>query len=85
MKSGDQDVTDLRHTYALLQQQNASGLLAGSMSLQTVAAEGHSAGGGAALAFAQDPEVSTVIGLAPASPVQSADDARRRSAPPWRR
>ncbi len=67
-RQGD-DVGVLRSTLALLGEQNASGPLAGAMNLEQLAAEGLSAGGGAVLRFAQDPEVKTVIGRAPGSGV----------------
>jgi fermentation-respiration switch protein FrsA (DUF1100 family) len=63
-RQGD-DVAVLRSTLALLGEQNTSGPLAGTMNLDQLAAEGLSAGGGAVLRFAQDPEVKTVIGRAP--------------------
>ncbi len=64
------DDTDVqRRALALLREQDASGLLAGTMNFDQLAAEGHSVGGGAALRFASEPEVTTVIGQAPVAPV----------------
>jgi hypothetical protein len=63
------DVAVLRATLGLLREQNEAGPLAGAMNLDQLAAEGLSAGGSAALRFAYDPEVVTVIGRAPAPAV----------------
>lgn len=80
------DVVVLRATLALLREQNATGPLAGSMDLDQLAAEGLSAGGSAALRFADDPEVDAVVGRAPTPgvrievPDDLADDAEARRA-----
>jgi predicted dienelactone hydrolase len=66
---GETDVEDLRHTLEQLQADNASGPFAGSMNLDQIAAEGHSAGGSAAGKFAYDPAVKTFIGQAPGAPL----------------
>jgi predicted dienelactone hydrolase len=80
------DVAVLRATLGLLREQNEAGPLAGSMNLDQLAAAGLSAGGSAALRFAYDPEVVTVIGRAPAPGVSieipddiSADAEARRA------
>jgi len=64
------DVAIQGRTLALLTEQNGTGPLAGIMNLDLLAAEGHSAGGSAALRFAADPAVKTVIGQAPGAGVR---------------
>jgi dienelactone hydrolase len=56
--SGDNGPDTMRATYALLGDENgrADGLFAGAIDLSRVAATGHSAGGGAVLDIAADPE-----------------------------
>ena len=67
---GEQDVEDLRNVLKRLEKENASGIFKGALNLDQVAAEGHSAGGGAAGKFAYDPAVKTFIGQAPVPPVK---------------
>ena len=68
---GQTDTEDLAEALTALEEANAEGPLQGSMDLSLLAAEGHSAGGSAAFRFAmQEPRVKTVIGYAPAPPVQ---------------
>ena len=70
---GDEDVQDLRDTLDLLRTQNAAGgRFAGAVDTTKVAAEGHSAGGGAAAQLVYDDDIATFIGLAPASPLDLA-------------
>ena len=70
VKRGETDVEDLRNTLEHLRADNESGPFAGSMNLDQVAAEGHSAGGAAAGKFAYDPAVKTFIGQAPGAPLK---------------
>jgi dienelactone hydrolase len=70
---GENDVQDLRKTLDRLETENASGIFSGALNLQEIAAEGHSAGGGAAGKFAYDPEVKTFIGQAAVAPLRSLD------------
>nr|WP_283251081.1 hypothetical protein [Rhabdothermincola salaria] len=74
------DVEVLRATYAELEEADAGGLLAGSMDLDQLAVEGHSAGGSAVMSFAADPEVKTVIGQAPGPGVDVDPEAPDREA-----
>jgi len=67
---GEQDVEDLRNVLKRLEKENSSGIFKGALNLDQVAAEGHSAGGGAAGKFAYDPAVKTFIGQAPVPPVK---------------
>ncbi len=67
---GDADVDDLRRTLALMRtESSAGGTFEGAIDFEQIAAEGHSAGGGATAELLNDPEISTFIGLAPASPL----------------
>lgn len=68
--SGEQDVTDLRTTLQRLTKENESGVFRGALDLRKVAAEGHSAGGGAAGKLAYDPAITTFIGEAPVPPLR---------------
>ena len=77
---GETDVDDLRHTLEHLQADNASGPFAGSMNLDQLAAEGHSAGGSAAGKFAYDPAVKTFIGQAPGAPLHLSMDGTTTTA-----
>ena len=82
---GEVDRVDVQaRVLALLEAQNATGSLAGTMDLDRLAAEGLSAGGGAALRFAARPEVKTVIARVPVPPVdvpvEVADDRAARAA-----
>lgn len=72
---GEQDVEDLRNVLKRLEKENASGIFKGALNLDQVAAEGHSAGGGAAGKFAYDPAVKTFIGQAPVAPLKLASGA----------
>ena len=71
----EQDVEDLRNVLKRLEKENASGIFKGALNLDQVAAEGHSAGGGAAGKFAYDPAVKTFIGQAPVAPLKLAAGA----------
>ena len=66
---GQNDVTDLRDALRLVTTMNATAgtLLTGKLDLTRVASLGHSAGGGAAITVADDRDIRTYIGLAPAS------------------
>jgi predicted dienelactone hydrolase len=67
---GDQDVQDLRDTLDLVRTENAAGgRFAGAIDTTKVAAEGHSAGGGASSRLAYEDDIATFIGLAPTSPL----------------
>ncbi len=82
---GEVDRVDVQaRVLALLEAQNATGSLAGTMDLDRLAAEGLSAGGGAALRFAARPEVKTVIARVPVPPVdvpvEVAEDRAARAA-----
>jgi len=72
---GEQDVEDLRNVLKRLEKENSSGIFKGALNLDQVAAEGHSAGGGAAGKFAYDPAVKTFIGQAPVPPLKMAAGA----------
>lgn len=72
---GEQDVEDLRNVLKRLEKENNSGIFKGALNLDQVAAEGHSAGGGAAGKFAYDPAVKTFIGQAPVAPLKLAAGA----------
>lgn len=72
---GEQDVEDLRNVLKRLEKENSSGIFKGALILDQVAAEGHSAGGGAAGKFAYDPAVKTFIGQAPVPPLKMAAGA----------
>lgn len=72
---GEQDVEDLRNVLKRLEKENNSGIFKGALNLDQVAAEGHSAGGGAAGKFAYDPAVKTFIGQAPVPPLKMAAGA----------
>ena len=65
---GQNDVTDLRQALAVVRFMNIApgDLLTNKLDLTRVASLGHSAGGGAAITFANDSDVRTYIGLAPA-------------------
>ncbi|MEY4130652.1 MAG: hypothetical protein RLZZ31_776 [Actinomycetota bacterium] len=84
----EQDVQDLRNALARLTKENESGIFKGKLNLDQVAAEGHSAGGGAAGKFAYDPAVKTYIGQAGVPPLllatAGADNAAKyaNQAPP---
>ena len=84
----EQDVQDLRNTLARVTKENESGIFKGKLNLDQVAAEGHSAGGGAAGKFAYDPAVKTYIGQAGVPPLllatAGADNAAKyaNQAPP---
>ena len=71
----EQDVEDLRNVLKRLEKENSSGIVRGALNLNQVAAEGHSAGGGAAGKFAYDPAVKTFIGQAPVAPLKLAAGA----------
>jgi dienelactone hydrolase len=64
---GQDDVADLTQALAVVRFMNAdpNDLLSHKLDLTRVASLGHSAGGGAAIAFAANPAVRTYIGLAP--------------------
>jgi dienelactone hydrolase len=64
---GQNDITDLTQALAAVRDLNAapSGLLSHKLDFSRVASLGHSAGGGAAITFADQPVVRTYIGLAP--------------------
>jgi dienelactone hydrolase len=66
---GQNDVTDLRQALSLVKKMNATAgsLLDGKLDLTRVASLGHSAGGGAAITVADDSDIRTYIGLAPAA------------------
>jgi dienelactone hydrolase len=67
--AGDDDVVDLRETLELLRTEAAEGgRFAGAVDFDRIAAEGHSAGGGAAAELLDDPEIDTFIGQAPVPP-----------------
>lgn len=68
---GEQDVQDLRNVLDRLRTENASGRFAGSLDTTKVAVEGHSAGGGAAGKFANDPAVATFIEQAGVPPLRT--------------
>jgi dienelactone hydrolase len=63
-----QDITDLREALAMVKAMNATPgtLLTGKLDLTRVASLGHSAGGGAAITLADDKDIRTYIGMAPA-------------------
>lgn len=65
-------VDDLLGTLALLTDQNQDGLLAGRLDLDSVAAVGHSAGGGTVLAAASDPAIDGYVSMA--SGIAASDD-----------
>ncbi|HXQ44486.1 MAG TPA: alpha/beta hydrolase [Acidimicrobiales bacterium] len=66
---GQSDVTDLRDALAFVRTMDttAGTLLTGKLDLTRVASLGHSAGGGAAITVADDSDIRTYIGLAPAN------------------
>jgi predicted dienelactone hydrolase len=67
---GEADVDDLRRTLQLMRTEaEPGGTYADAIDFDRIAAEGHSAGGGAAAQLLNDPEIKTFIGLAPASPL----------------
>lgn len=71
-RDGDPDVADLVNTLDLLEARNADqdDLLFGAVDTSLVAAEGHSAGGGAVGRLAMsDDRLATYIGQAPGAPV----------------
>jgi dienelactone hydrolase len=65
---GQDDIADLRQALDMVRSMNLAphDLLSGKLDLGRVASLGHSAGGGAAITFADDGDVRTYIGLAPA-------------------
>ena len=65
---GQDDVTDLRQALDLVRSMGIApnDLLSGKLDLRWVASLGHSAGGAAAITFADDRDVRAYIGLAPA-------------------
>ena len=69
MDPSDRDVAELRAALERVQEENDHGFLRGRADLGKVAAEGHSAGGAAAIRLAMGSKVQTFIGLAPAAPV----------------
>ena len=67
---GDADVDDLRATLAARAHRvRGRRDLRRVIDFDQIAAEGHSAGGGAPAELLNDPEITTFIGLAPASPL----------------
>jgi pimeloyl-ACP methyl ester carboxylesterase len=73
-------VDDLLGTLALLGGQNQDGPLAGRMDLDSVAAVGHSAGGGTVLAAASDPAIDGYVSMA--SGILGGDDSPALPAKP---
>jgi dienelactone hydrolase len=68
-QTGSHDVTDLRQALTMVRSMNtkAGTLLTGKLDFTRVASLGHSAGGGAAITLANDNDIRTYIGLAPAA------------------
>jgi dienelactone hydrolase len=66
---GQNDIIDLRDALALVRKMDATAgtLLTHKLDLTRVASLGHSAGGGAAITLADDKDIRTYIGLAPAA------------------
>jgi len=77
----DADVTDLRNTLDVVKRANVDDTpLRGAIDTARVGVSGHSAGGSAAMRFGTDPAIATIIGKAPAAPVQLPESARRGGA-----